>query len=110
MVNSQPPRFNGFRERQVKFFSVWTNWTWYITEFDGEDVFFDLVEGFEREWATSTSRSKFGRKLERLVLESLRGPFGVKAVERDLYFEPISVSFRRLRWRLAFCAGSLSDE
>ncbi len=29
----------------VKFFAVWTNWTWYGIEFDGEDLFFGYVAG-----------------------------------------------------------------
>jgi hypothetical protein len=33
----------------VKFFSPYSNWTWYATEFDGEDTFFGLVQGFEEE-------------------------------------------------------------
>ena len=31
----------------VKFFTPDSNWTWYATEFDGEDTFFGLVQGFE---------------------------------------------------------------
>lgn len=34
---------------QVKFFTLDSNWTWYASEFDGEDVFFGLVSGFEVE-------------------------------------------------------------
>jgi len=33
----------------VKFFSPYSNWTWYATEFDGEDTFFGLVKGLETE-------------------------------------------------------------
>ncbi len=32
---------------QAKFFTPWTNWTWYAVEFDGEDLFFGLVDGHE---------------------------------------------------------------
>ena len=28
---------------QVKFFTPWSNWTWYATEFDGEDLFYGLM-------------------------------------------------------------------
>jgi len=66
----------------VKFFSPWLNWTWYVTEFDGDDVLFGRVEGFEREWGYFNLSE----------LESLRGPCGVPAVERDLDFEPRPVS------------------
>lgn len=34
---------------QVKFFTPDSNWTWYATEFDGEDIFFGLVVGLEVE-------------------------------------------------------------
>ncbi|MEE9295710.1 MAG: DUF2958 domain-containing protein [Phycisphaerae bacterium] len=67
---------------QVKFFSPWMNWTWYVTEFDGEDIFFGLVEGFATEWGYfSLSEIQAGR-----------GPFGVPVVERDLYFRPARIS------------------
>ena len=33
----------------VKFFTPDSNWTWYASEFDGEDIFFGLVSGFEVE-------------------------------------------------------------
>ena len=35
----------------VKFFTPDSNWTWYASEFDGEDIFFGLVSGFEVERA-----------------------------------------------------------
>jgi hypothetical protein len=60
----------------VKFFTPWANWTWYATEFDGEDLFFGLVDGFEKELG-------YFRLSE---LESLTGPFGLK-IERDLHFD-----------------------
>ena len=63
---------------QVKFFSPWTNWTWYATEFDGENIFFGLVEGFETEWGYFSLSE----------LEAARGPGGVPIIERDLHFEP----------------------
>jgi Protein of unknown function (DUF2958) len=33
----------------VKFFTPDSNWTWYGSEFDGEDTFFGLVQGLEEE-------------------------------------------------------------
>ncbi len=33
----------------VKFFDPTGGWTWYATEYDGEDTFFGLVDGFEKE-------------------------------------------------------------
>lgn len=59
----------------AKFFTPWTSWTWYATEFDGEDLFFGLVDGQEKEWGYFSLKE----------LESLRGPWGLK-IERDLYF------------------------
>lgn len=34
---------------KIKFFHPTSSWTWYPTEFDGEDTFFGYVEGFEKE-------------------------------------------------------------
>ena len=33
----------------LKFFTPDSSWTWYPTEFDGDDIFFGLVSGFEVE-------------------------------------------------------------
>ena len=35
---------------QVKFFYPDFDWTWYGIEFDGEDLFYGLVTGFEKEF------------------------------------------------------------
>lgn len=69
---------------RVKFFTPWSNWTWYAMEFDGEDTFFGLVEGFETELGYFSLTE----------LEEARGPCGMR-IERDLYFEPTPLS--RLR-------------
>jgi len=66
---------------QVKFFTPWTNWTWFITEFDGADQLFGLVEGFETEWGYSSLSE----------LETIRGPGGLR-IERDRFFDPVAVS------------------
>jgi len=80
-----PPLYTTEHEKdaiaQVRFFSMWSNWVWYATEFDGEDLFFGLVEGFETEWGCFSLKE----------LESVRGPGGLR-IERDLYFEPTPVS------------------
>src|SRR5210317_913141 len=68
----------------VKFFTPDSNWTWYASEFDGEDIFFGLVSGFEVELGYFSLSE----------LESVRGPLGLP-IERDLYFEPKSL--RELR-------------
>jgi len=65
----------------VKFFTPWSNWTWYATEFDGEDTFFGLVVGFETELGYFSLKE----------LSEVAGPCGMK-VERDLYFTPKSLS------------------
>ena len=65
----------------VKFFTPWSNWTWYATEFDGKDTFFGLVDGFEKE-------------LGYFSLSELKGltGFGGLGVERDLYTKPDRIS------------------
>lgn len=64
----------------VKFFTPDSNWTWYATEFDGEDIFFGLVDGFVKELGYFSLSE----------LESVKGPSGLK-IERDLYFEPTTL-------------------
>lgn len=66
---------------QVRFLAPWTSWTWYASEFDGEDLFFGLVEGLETEWGYFSLKE----------LEEVRGPSGLH-IERDLYFEPTPAS------------------
>jgi hypothetical protein len=61
----------------VKFFTPDSNWTWYALEFDGEDTFFGLVEGFDTEFGYFSLSE----------LETVTGPLGLK-VERDLYWTP----------------------
>ena len=66
----------------VKFFTPWSNWTWYATEFDPEDLrFFGLVDGFEREWGYFS--------LEELL--EIRGPAGLR-IERDLHIGRLACS------------------
>ncbi len=65
----------------VKFFTPDSNWTWFATEFDGEDTFFGAVSGAEFELGYFSLSE----------LQELRGPFGL-AVERDLYFKPSPLS------------------
>ncbi len=61
----------------VKWFAPWTNWTWYVMEYDPETGdCFGYVEGHEKEMGY------FNKK----EVEKLNGPFGLK-VERDLSFE-----------------------
>jgi hypothetical protein len=62
---------------QVKFFTPDSNWSWFVSEFDGEDILFGLVSGFEVELGYFSLRE----------LENVKGPLGVP-IERDLYFVP----------------------
>jgi hypothetical protein len=61
----------------VKFFTPDSSWTWYASEFDGEDVFFGLAVGVEAELG-------YFRLSE---LQSVRGKLGL-LVERDQFFTP----------------------
>ena len=61
----------------VKFFTPDSSWTWYATEFDGDDTFFGLVDGHEEELGYFSLRE----------LQSVRGPLGLP-IERDLYWQP----------------------
>ena len=61
----------------VKFFTPWSNWTWYATEYDPETGdFFGWVEGHEKEYGY----------FNLYELQSIKGPFGLK-IERDILFE-----------------------
>ncbi len=67
---------------QVKLFSPYSDWTWYITEWEAETgLCYGLVEGFETEWGY------FG--LAELAEAKVFG--GVPAIERDLYWEPKTI-------------------
>jgi hypothetical protein len=65
---------------QVKFFTPDSGWTWYASEFDGEDIFFGLVVGFELELGYFSLKE----------LQEARGPLGLP-IERDLHFEAKSL-------------------
>jgi len=60
---------------KVKFFCPWNQWTWYATEFDGEDTFFGYIVGHEGEFGYFSLNE----------LKAITGPAGLK-IERDLYF------------------------
>lgn len=62
----------------VKFFTPWTSWTWYVSEYDPDErIFFGVVVGHEREYGHFALDE----------LEAIRGP-GDLRVERDLYWTP----------------------
>ena len=63
-----------------KFFTPWSNWTWFATEGAQEDdefLFFGYVIGLEEEWGYFALSE----------MEAVRGPGGL-TIERDLYFTP----------------------
>jgi len=60
----------------VKFFTPDSNWTWYASEFDGEDILFGLVMGHCVELGYFSLSE----------LEEARGPTGLP-IERDLHYE-----------------------
>jgi len=64
-----------------KFFTPDSQWTWYALEFDGEDIFFGYIIGFESELGYFSLSE----------LESVRGPWGLP-IERDVWFKPCPLS------------------
>jgi hypothetical protein len=70
----------------AKFFTPDSNWTWYATEYDGEDTFFGLVCGHETELGYFSLSE----------LQSVKGPLGL-AIERDRYLDPLTVGEARER-------------
>ena len=63
---------------QIKFFTPWTNWTWYASEYEPEERrCFGVVVGHEREFGYFSVDE----------LEEIRGPGGL-TIERDLYWRP----------------------
>jgi hypothetical protein len=77
-----PPLYSGEEKgldaiALVKFFSPDSSWTWYPTEFDGEEIFFGLVSGLELELGYFSLKE----------LMEVKGPMGLP-IERDLYYEP----------------------
>jgi hypothetical protein len=65
----------------IKFFTTGSNWTWYATEFDGQDTFFGLVKGFEEELGYFS------------LQELTEGSASVGlSIERDLNFQPTPLS------------------
>ena len=69
----------------IKFFTPWTNWTWYGVEYDPiEKLFYGLVDGFEMELGYFS--------LDELAFIS--GPMGL-TIERDMWWEPTSI--RKIR-------------
>ncbi len=64
----------------IKYFCPTSTWIWYACEFDGEDIFFGLVDGHCKELGYFSLAE----------LEEITGPMGYP-IERDLYFKPITL-------------------
>ncbi len=64
----------------VKFFTPWAGWTWFATEFDGDDTFF----GWATDGGHGSGELGYFSKSE---LMAQRGPVGLR-VERDMHFAP----------------------
>ena len=60
----------------VKFFDPCGSWTWYATEFDGEDTFFGFVRGFEEELGYFSLSE----------LASVKNKLGL-GIERDMHWD-----------------------
>ena len=79
-----PPLYNSEKHPEkeaiamVKFFSPYSQWTWYAIEFDGEDTFFGLVDWFEMEYGYFSYSE----------LEAVTVFGGVPAVERYCHWSP----------------------
>jgi len=61
----------------VKLFDPCTGWRWYVQDWDGQDICFGWVEGFEKEWG-SFSLSELG---------NIRGHLGI-GIEIDTHYMP----------------------
>lgn len=59
----------------AKYFTPDSNWTWWAWEFDGIDILFGLVSGFEIEYGYFSLNE----------LRQARGPLGLP-IERDLHY------------------------
>jgi len=65
----------------AKFFTPMGPFTWYVTEFDGDDTFFGLVDCVEREWGYFSLQ-------ELSELRHTLGQAWIPAVERDKFWRP----------------------
>jgi len=63
----------------VKLFHPLSSWTWYVIEYDGDDLCFGLVDGYEKE-------------LGYFSLSELSQPVRGYGVERDRAFRPCKLS------------------
>ena len=61
---------------QVHYFHPLSGWNWYASEFDGEDLFWGLVKGFENELGYFSLKEMEGIRV------------GGLPMERDLHWTP----------------------
>lgn len=61
----------------LKLFTPDSSWTFYIVEFDGQDLCFGLVDGHEKELGYFSLSE----------LQRVKGPMGLP-IERDLHWRP----------------------
>lgn len=67
---------------RVKFFFVWSNWTWDGIEFDPKtQIFYGYVDGHFPELGDFSLEE----------LKEIKGPLGL-GIERDLHFKPTPLS------------------
>ena len=70
----------------VKFFTPWTHWTWFATEYNPETkCFFGMVYGDENEWGYFSLDE----------LQGVKGLWGLK-IERDIHFDPVRFNTLKL--------------
>lgn len=63
---------------RVKLFDPCGQFTWYIQDWDGHDICFGWVKGFEDEWGSFSLQE----------LSEIKGPLGI-GIEIDVYFTPV---------------------
>ena len=68
----------------VKYFALASGWTWYASEFDGQDTFFGLVIGQDMELGYFSFSE----------LSSL-----VPLIERDTFYKPQTVAYLKQFYR-----------
>lgn len=70
------------KKATAKFFTPYSNFTWYLFELDQDnDLAYGLVFGFDDEWGNFRIS-----ELERITIGG-----GLPAVERDLFFRPLTI-------------------
>ena len=85
ILKQLPPLYSQENEKDplviCKFFYPDFSWTWYAIEFDGKNLFYGLVDGFEEELGYFSLSE----------LMSNKGKLGLP-VERDRFFTPCRLS------------------